>query len=276
MSVRIFAGSRPIDGAPANDRGLAYGDGLFETMRADRGGLPWFERHWGRLSEGAARLRMGLPDRALVETNIHDMLADGGDGVLKLLVTRGAGSRGYGGAVGIEPTWMLSRHPLSPPARADGLRVRWCDTRLGVQPLLAGIKHCNRLEQVLARGEWSGGDWDEGLVRDTDGNVVSATSANLFVLRDGRWRTPRVDRCGVAGICRGWVLETVGASEAILSMDDVGRADALVLTNAVRGILPVARLGDRAWPPHPATRELQRRLAAEHPAFNPAFNEDLA
>lgn len=276
MSARVFAGARRIDGIPADDRGLAYGDGLFETMRAHRGGVPWFERHWARLVDGAARLRMALPDRTLVEFNAREMLGDGDDAVIKLLLTRGAGARGYGGAAGTEPTWILSRHSLPPPARADGLRLRWCETRLALQPLLAGLKHCNRLEQVLARGEWAGDDWDEGLVRDTDGNVVSATSANLFVLRDGRWQTPRVDRCGVAGICRGWALEAADAAEATLSVDDVERADAAVLCNAVRGILPVARLGDRAWPPHPAVRDLQRRLAAEYPAFNPVINEDLA
>jgi len=276
MNARIFAGARRIEAIPANDRGLAYGDGLFETMRAHRGGVPWFERHWARMADGARRLRMALPDRPLVESNLHEMLADGGDGVLKLLLTRGGGGRGYSAAAVTGPTWILTRHPLPPPPRANGLHLRWCDTRLAVQPLLAGLKHCNRLEQVLARGEWVGDDWDEGLVRDTDGNVVSATSANLFALRGDRWQTPRVDRCGVAGVCRGWVLEATGAAEATLSVNDVERADAVVLCNAVRGILPVARLGDRAWPAHPAVHELQGRLSAAHPAFNPTITEDLA
>lgn len=276
MNARMFAGGRRVDAIPVDDRGLAYGDGLFETMRAHRGGVPWFERHWTRLADGAARLRMALPDRALVESNLHELLADGGDGVVKLLLTRGSGGRGYGLPAGTEPTWILSRHPLPPASRAEGLRLRWCGTHLAPQPLLAGLKHCNRLEQVLARAEWSGDDWDEGLVRDIDGNVISATSANLFALRDGCWQTPRVDRCGVAGVCRGWLLEAAAAAEATLSVDDVERADAVVLCNAVRGILPVARLDDRAWPAHPAVRELLRRLAAAHPAFTPAFNEDLA
>ena len=114
MSAWIFSGGRRIDGVPANDRGLAYGDGLFETMRVHRGGVPWFERHWARLADGAARLQMALPDRALVEAAITDLPADGDDGVAKLLVTRGAGGRGYGLPAGAEPTWILSRHPLPP------------------------------------------------------------------------------------------------------------------------------------------------------------------
>lgn len=272
MSVRIFAGDRRVDAVPPGDRGLAYGDGLFETMRVHRGGVPWFDRHWARLRAGAARLRLALPGRALVEAATADLLAGRDDGVLKLLVTRGAGSRGYAPPTEVEPVWMLSSHPAPSPARDDGLRLRWCETRLAIQRSLAGLKHCNRLEQVLARSEWMGDDWDDGLVRDTDGHVVSAISANLFVMRGERWRTPRVDRSGVAGICRAWLLQATTAEEALLSVDDVERADAVVLCNAVRGILPVARLGDHAWAPHPAVRELRRRLAAAHPAFE----EDLA
>ena len=274
--ARIFAGDRRVDGVLPDDRGLAYGDGLFETMRVHRGGIPWFDRHWTRLCTGAARLRLALPGRALVEATITDLLAGDDDGVLKLLVTRGAGARGYAPPIEAEPTWMLSSHPAPAPARSDGLRLRWCETRLAIQPALAALKHCNRLEQVLARGEWTGDDWDDGLVRDTDGHVVSATSANLFALHGDRWRTPRVDRCGVAGVCRGWLLQATFAEEVSLSVDDVEHADAVVLCNAVRGILPVARLGDRAWSLHPAVRDLHRRLAAAHPAFNPGYNEDLA
>jgi 4-amino-4-deoxychorismate lyase len=267
VSARIFVGSTRVEAVPPHDRGLAYGDGLFETMRVHRGGVPWCERHWARLGAGARRLGLALPERALVDAEALDLFADGGDGVLKLLLTRGSASRGYA-PVDAEPVWLLSRHVLPPIPRAGGLHLRWCDLHLALQPRLAGLKHCNRLEQVLARGEWSGDDIDEGLLCDMDGKVVSAVAANLFVLRDGRWRTPRVDRCGVAGVCRGWLLEATGAEEARLSRDDVESADAVLLCNAVRGILPVARLGDRAWPAHPAVQDLRQRLAAAHPAFN--------
>jgi 4-amino-4-deoxychorismate lyase len=268
MSVRVFVGADEVGAVQASDRGLAYGDGLFETMRACRGGVPWFARHWARLAAGAERLGLSLPEREQVDAVAADLLRDGGDGVLKLLVSRGAGGRGYAPPPEpAQPAWLLARHPLPAPARRDGLHLRWCRTRLAVQPRLAGIKHCNRLEQVLARAEWRDAAWDEGLVLDSDGRVVSAISANLLVFREGRWRTPRVDRCGVAGVCRGWLLETGQAEEAEVPVEHVETADALALCNAVRGILPVARLGDRAWPAHPAVRGLQRRLAADHPGF---------
>ena len=276
MIARIFEGTRELDALPPGDRGLAYGDGLFETMRAHRGGVPWFARHWARLADGAARLGLALPERALVDAVAADLLRDGDAAVLKLLLTRGAGGRGYAEPEAPLPGWMLARHPLPPPPRA-GLRLRWCELRLAIQPRLAGMKHCNRLEQVLARAEWNDEAFDEGLLLDSDGGVVSAISANLLVFRDGRWRTPRVDRCGVAGVCRGWLLETGQAEEAGVRAGVVETADALALCNAVRGILPVARLGDHAWPAHPATRELQRRLAADHPGFaGAAYHEDHA
>src|SRR5690606_2379471 len=117
-----------------------------------------------------------LPDQSQVRAKADALLSDGGDAVLKLLVIRGGGARGYAPPVDAPSTWQLERHPL-PPRAPDGLRLHWCDTRLAVQPLLAGIKHCNRLEQVLARAECVAARADEGLLRDTGDNVVSATSA---------------------------------------------------------------------------------------------------
>ena len=268
----VFVGDARASGVPADDRGLAYGDGVFETMRAHRGDIPWWDAHWARLSLGAARLGLPLPGEATVRAASGAML-DGDDAVLKLLLTRGGGARGYAPRRGGAPTWVLSTHALPAPARAGGLVLRWCDTRLAHQPLLAGLKHCNRLEQVLARGEWPapgepGGDaFDEGLLLDMDGHVVGATAANLFVLRGDRWTTPPVDRCGVAGVARAWLASASGAVERRLTPEDVESADAVVLCNAVRGILPVARLQARAWPRHPAVAMLARRLAAAHPAF---------
>ncbi|MFD0738637.1 aminodeoxychorismate lyase [Lysobacter koreensis] len=266
-SARVFVGTEPAAGIPAGDRGFAYGDGVFETMRAHAGRVPWWDTHWARLVRGAQRLRLVLPDAAQVRAEAGLLLADGGDAVLKLVVSRGAGERGYAPAPDPIPTWVLSRHPPPPPCRADGLALRWCETRLSIQPALAGIKHCNRLEQVLARAECDAAGVDEGLMRSTDGDVVCATAANLFVLKAGRWATPAVERCGVEGVCRAWALDQLGATQMQLDVTDVEAADALFLCNAVRGILPVTRLADRRWPLHAEVLALQRRLATEHPAF---------
>jgi len=264
-AARLFSGTRRIEAFPADDRGLAYGDGLFETIRVYRGDAPWWDAHWTRLSAGAHRLALPLPDQAQVRSEARMLFDDGGDGVLKLLVTRGAGARGYAPPATAIPTWSVARHPL--PAVVAPLRLHPCSLRLAVQPALAGLKHCNRLEQVLARAEADAAGADEGLLLDADGHVVSATAANLFVLRGGAWLTPPVDRCGVAGVCRAQLLPALGASETRLACDDVAGAEALFLCNAVRGILAVAALGARSWSPHPAVHAAKRALASLHPAF---------
>ncbi|GGZ61549.1 aminodeoxychorismate lyase [Lysobacter xinjiangensis] len=264
MDVRLFDGGRRVDGISPLDRGLAYGDGLFETMRAHHGDVPWWDRHWSRLRQGATVLGLALPDEARARAELAGLL-DGRDGVTKLLVTRGAGERGYAPGPH-EPFWMLSVSP-TPPARSP-ITLRWCATRLALQPALAGLKHCNRLEQVLARAEWTPGETaDEGLMLDAEGAVVSAVAGNLFVLRGDAWLTPSLDRCGVRGVMRGWALTALDATEARLATADVETADALFVCNAVRGILEVARLGDRTWTPHPQVAGLRARLAADHPAF---------
>ena len=266
MSVRHFVGDHAVSNTPDHDRGLAYGDGLFETMRAHEGDVHWWTAHWRRLERGAHALGIALPDQAGVRHEAQALL-DGAGGVLKLIVTRGVGGRGYAPFDANSPHWILSRHDAPPTAPAEGLALRWCDTRLAVQPALAGIKHCNRLEQVLARVEWRDADIHEGLMRSTEGDVVSATAANLFVLHDGHWTTPAVDCCGIAGVCREWAIDALQAREARLAVTEVEAAEAVFLCNAARGILPVARLGARLWRPHPQVAQLRRRLAAEHPAF---------
>ena len=269
MTTRIFIGNRRVDAIAPDDRGLAYGDGLFETMRVHRGMVPWWDAHWMRLQWGAERLRLRLPDASQVRAEATALFAEAPacDGVLKLIVTRGSGTRGYAPTVDAEPAWLLSRHCSPSPLPVEGLQVRWCETRLASQPLLAGIKHCNRLEQVLARAECIEANVDEGLMCDDDGHVVAATSANIFVLHDGHWLTPMLDRCGVAGICRAQLLPALQAWEARLDVAAVEAADAVFLCNAVRGILPLARLGTRAWLPHPAVATAKAELARLHPAF---------
>ncbi len=271
MSARLFVGDTrvedSVDGMLAEGRGFAYGDGVFETMRAIGGSLPWWPAHRARLAMGAARLRIPLPSIERLDTELHDWLSLHRDAVIKLIITRGSGGRGYAPMLDAPPVWMLTASTLPPPMRAGGLVLRWCATRLARQPLLAGIKHCNRLEQILARAECSDPEIDEGLMQDTEGDVIAATAANLFVLREGRWWTPPVDHCGITGVCRGWALRAFAATERRLSVHDVETADAVVLCNAVRGILPVARLGDRVWSPHPAVKDACRRLAAAHIAF---------
>ena len=267
MSARVLREGRVRLWLEPEDRGLAYGDGVFETMLVHRGQAVWWEEHWQRLLLGAARLGLPVPDHAEVRREAMDMVAAQARCVLKILLTRGSGGRGYAPRPDAIPTVVLSVHPAPAPA-AHGLQLRWARTTLAIQPALAGIKHLNRLEQVLARAEWQDPEIDEALMCDSEDRVVSATAANLFALSGGRWLTPSVERCGVAGIARGWLLEQLpGAGVANLSAAEVSHADALFLCNSVRGILPVRRLGMREWPRDDAVAPVRALLAAAHPAF---------
>ena len=245
------------------DRGLAYGDGLFETFRVINERPLWWDRHLARLQRGAQVLGIELPNPTRMHIEALNCCEGAADGVLKLILTRGSSGRGYRPGDG-SPTRILSLHP-SPPRQGSITAIR-CGTRLATQPLLAGFKHLNRLEQVLAARECQQANVDEGLLFDGDGRLVSAVAGNVFLLRDGEWLTPTIDRCGVAGICREWLLENLASCrETALSDDDVKAAEAVFVCNSVRGILPVSELDGRALPLPESLLALRDQLRQELP-----------
>jgi len=232
------------------DRGLHYGDGLFETMRVVDGRIRLLDQHLGRLGAGCERLAIARPPAALLLAELHEAARIPTAGVVKLIVTRGSGGRGYRAPESPATTRWIAAYP--PPDHAalwaqHGVDVRFCTTVLSEQPALAGLKHLNRLEQVCARNEWSGAKPQEGLMLDAHGRVVCGTMSNLFAIRGGIWATPRIDRCGVAGTMRATILQAARAAgktcvEVDLDRSDVEDADELFLTNAVVGAWPVRSL----------------------------------
>jgi 4-amino-4-deoxychorismate lyase len=227
------------------DRGLNYGDGLFETMRVRRRSVRFLDYHLERLEEGCRRLSIADPNLRRLRRELNKAAARRVDGVLKLVVTRGIGERAYRPTGQEKTTRILS---LYPPAFAgvDGAarQALLCRLRLGANPQLAGLKTLNRLECVLARAEWRNPTIWEGLLRDTDDYLVCGTMSNLFMRRGSALMTPRLDRCGVAGVMRRWVLETAGslklrARETRLTWQDLSEADEVFMTNAVAGVVPL-------------------------------------
>lgn len=250
-----------------NDRGLAYGDGVFETILVHAGQPVWWKEHWQRLALGAQVLGIPVPDEKIVLASCKELFADESRCVLKIILTRGSGGRGYLAFENPDPRIILSIHP-APEIIREFVSLRWCETRLANQPLLAGIKHLNRLEQVLARNEWQDPTIFDGLMCDQDDNVVCATSANVFVKFDGQWLTPQLDRAGIAGVARKWVLnQWPHVRDVRLSRLQVEQAEAIFICNAVRGILGVNRLGESEFSTDREIGELQNRLAMEQPAF---------
>ncbi len=237
------------------DRGLQYGDGLFETMAVQDGRARFIEWHLERLAEGARRLALRLPDEGELRGQIAAAWP-GGRGVVKLILTRGPGGRGYRPQATAEPTCIAAgfEWPAWPAsAWTEGVCLRFCRTRLARNPGLAGIKHLNRLEQVLARAEWDDERIAEGLMLDDLGRVISGTQSNLFAVVEGQLVTPPLDQCGVAGVMRralcAWAARNASpAVERSLRPEELETASELLMTNALIGAWPVRELAGRQVP----------------------------
>jgi 4-amino-4-deoxychorismate lyase len=252
------------------DRGLEFGDGLFETMAVHGGRVRLLDRHLERLYAGAARLGIAAPADATLREEIARAAAEPGCGVLKLIVTRGAGGHGYRAESGPAPRrWLAALSPRTRPASwpQAGVVARICATRLAEQPLLAGLKHLNRLEQVLARREWSDPEVAEGLMLDVHGRLVCGTMSNVFLVVNGTVVTPLLARCGVAGVMRAAVLAALRAAgsavaERDVDLAEVAAASEVFLSNALIGAWPVRRLEAWQGAPGPVVRRVQAWVEA--------------
>jgi 4-amino-4-deoxychorismate lyase len=260
--MRALVNGREPAGIDPMDRGLHYGDGLFETMAARDGRVRFLDWHLERLSAGAARLAIPLPDLSALAAEIAAVSVPG-RGIVKLIVTRGAGERGYRPPQRPEPTRVVLGLPwpaLPPAASTLGVRVGWCRMRLGRNPRLAGIKHLNRLEQVLARAEWDDAAMAEALMMDDNDHTIGGTQTNLFARIAGRWTTPALDQCGVAGVMRrAFLMWTADRGDPVieraLPAAELAGATALLLTNAVIGAWPVSELAGRGLAIDPQAAE---------------------
>lgn len=253
---------------PVTDRGLSYGDGLFETIRITANGPVLLDYHLDRLMQGCRRLHIPLQRDAIMS----ELMAWPGfhiQGVAKLIVTRGSGGRGYAAAADMQPCRILQHFPLPAYPSAwfeQGIHVFPCQSRLGHVPDLAGIKHLNRLEQVLARSEWEGTDkFQEGLVCDLNGCPVEGTMSNLFIVRQQQVQTPRLDQCGVAGVMRRWLIEQfreagLDVMETTITLDGFRVADDRFFCNSVFGVWPVACFEDAHWSPGTVSRLAQQLI----------------
>lgn len=261
----ILVNGTPETTIPAHDRGLLYGDGVFRTFVRERGVTRCWIRHYRKLAADCAALSLACPDRVVLEEEVARLPPDC---VGKIIVTRGPGARGYALAPGSAPTRIVSASPVpSWPElfRNAGVKARLCDLRLGHAPCLAGIKHLNRLENVLARMEWDDPGIVEGVLLDESGHVVEGVMSNLFVLRAGELLTPDLARCGVAGVQRERILEIAGdfgipAAVEPLLLDDFMASDAIFMSNSVIGLWQIVDFNGQHWPVSPLLQTLRSLL----------------
>lgn len=265
-----------INGTPGNtisadDRGLAYGDGVFRTLRMQAGRPFCWERQFAKLQRDCGAIRISCPSALVLSSELQLLGKTQTEGVAKIIITRGVSTRGYAPAAQSEATRIVSVTPATAyPAdyAKQGVRVHVCKVRLGHQLLLAGIKHLNRLENVLAASEWQDKDMPEGLLSDMSGFVVSGTRSNLFMLRGNILYTPNLTRCGVSGVQRDRVMDWakqhgVTCNVADFRMEELVGADEIFLVNSVFGLWPVREVAGYRRVTHPMSWKIQEWLSDE-------------
>ena len=275
VTTSSFVDGKPQASLSLNDRGLNYGHGLFETMRLFSGQLPLWRYHCQRLVMGAERLGIAH-DSSRLERYLHQAReAFPTDGMLKLLLTAGVGTRGYRQQIP-SASYALQYFPLPAVPRLRALHLQLCDYALPHNAQLAGIKHLNRLDQVLAAGELKEGY--EGLLLDVDSNVVEALSSNIFLFDGQNWLTPELQLCGVAGVMRRLLCEEIMPSLGHqvlvkpLALTSLLSASEVFVCNAVRGIQPVCELeGLARWTLEFSGSETEKvitQLTQTYPCFS--------
>ncbi len=252
------------------DRGFNYGDGLFETIKIRNGKPVYWQRHIDRLSSGCKRLKISPQDMLLLLAEATSLTSSLDQGVLKITITRGQGGRGYAFPDRVQVTRILAVYPepdYPSVVKLNGIKLKTCKTRLPINPLLAGIKHLNRLEQVLARSEFNSPEYHEGLMLDREGRPVEGVMSNIFWVRSGQLFTPVLDNCGVEGVIRSIIIElaeknSIACKIAAFNMDDLMTSDEVFMTNSLIGIWSVRQIDEVHFSPASITQRLALLLDA--------------
>lgn len=255
----------------AASRALRYGDGLFETIRLERGMSALWPWHSRRILDSAARLSIAL-DATELEAEwqlfVERLQAlNSSDGIVRLSLIRGGDRRGYAPQADAEPYRQFEYFAELPRwgGRVDALV---CETRLGSQPLLAGMKHLNRLEQVLAAAEAQKAGVETGVMLDQGGTLVCGIDANLVLETESGLLTPELSQSGIAGVFRAYMIEVLCPQLEIditiqpISLEQLRGARAVGLSNAVRGLRSVQSLQCRGQTLQLAPGEVLMQLNA--------------
>ncbi|MFT6389760.1 MAG: 4-amino-4-deoxychorismate lyase [Cellvibrionaceae bacterium] len=263
----ISVNGRDVDSVSVNDRGLVYGDGVFETVLIVRGEIPLWPLHHERLLKGLVLLKVSMAPQRLrqaidkvletAKTMVDDIL------VMKLIVTRGESTRGYQIDPSVTSTLITQLSALVIDAeKHNGVSVHFCQQAL-MPNTWGGLKTLNQLPYVLAAQERLNTEFDEGLLFSLDGELIEATSRNVFLVKGDEMLSPIIDKCGVAGVMRQTIMDKVAAHigmpvvEQQLFKEDLLSADEIFLTNSITGIWPVIQCEEKKWSVGPVTRSLQ-------------------
>ena len=238
-----FVDGQVADSISIDDRGLAYGDGCFTTALVINGEVAMLAQHLNRLVQQSQQLGLPSFDLSALKETIAHISADINIGIVKVIITCGSGGRGYS-RLGVEQAKVIvSVHDYPthyPQWQKHGISVGISDQKLGINPMLAGLKHLNRLEQVMLRAELDKRPEDDLLATDVNGHVIECCSANVFWLTAGQWQTPKLITAGVAGLMREKILlNNADITPANYQLKALNNIEAMFITNAILGIVPV-------------------------------------
>ena len=268
-----FSNGVPIRTLPIDDRGIQYGDGLFETLAIRKGERRLWSLHSERLARGCKALSIAMPNEQELADGIahaiHSSDVPAGYCIVKIIVTAGASRRGYGRTTSTSPTVLFGAFASAPPPASyyqDGIETMICQTRLAMHSPTAGLKTLNRIEQVLARSELLDQKLFEGLTMDADGHVICGTMSNVFFVSEQSISTPPVDDCGVAGVMRAHVIASLAEAGQNINIEkldlvDLDAVDEVFVSNSQFGVLPVASCGTMRWGVGEVTRNVMTCMA---------------
>jgi 4-amino-4-deoxychorismate lyase len=266
--MTVLVNGEPVSTINVADRGLQYGDGLFETIAWRHQQLEHWEAHMLRLSLGCDRLDIKLPDTTKLKEECLAVAEQQQLAVIKIIITRGAGGRGYKPDSETMSTRIVASHPWPEDMEkyaAQGINCSICKLRLSINPVLAGIKHLNRLEQVLASHELENTRFQEGLLLDSDNRLISGTKSNIFLVRNNTLYTPDLTRTGIAGVMRANILAIAPSLGLAVNIQDlhVGElrtAEEIFVTNSIIGLWPVRSIDNSQYNIAQWTRKIQQIL----------------
>ncbi len=259
---------KPSAGLSVNDRGLAYGDGVFRTFLVNNGVPHHWELLYQKLSQDCQALGISCPNNDVLRSDIKTLFTDESDAVAKIIVTRGESSRGYAVPDDIQANRVVvkSAAPTYPFSnQTQGVKLHLCELKLALQPKLAGVKHLNRLENVLARMEWKDANIADGLLLDSNDNVIECTMSNIFARYGNSLITPSLEECGVAGIARARIIENtkrfnLDIKIEALKLNKLMQADEIIICNSLFGAWQVVSFNGKQWAKQGLDKQLREML----------------
>ncbi len=259
------------DSISVQDRGFNYGDGLFTTIRIHNSKPQLWELHAQRLIDGCIRFRFPFPDIDNLYLQLLSLVSESGldQACGKIVISRGTGGRGYSISGCDHPTLVVSVHPYPlhyEQWNSQGIEIGIAEQRIGISPILAGMKSLNRLEQVFLKAELDERGLKEALVLDVNGSVIEGVTSNIFWRKGNDIFTPDLKLSGVYGVMRAFVCSVLEQENRLVQivnsdLNVIKAADEIWITNALMGIVPITGIEDVRYQDHRMAKHLQTLLA---------------